>query len=295
MKYLFLINPVAGKCKGKSYIPEIHRYFKDKPSPYYVEITEYPGHATLLASQYASKDDYRIIAFGGDGTLNEALNGMAGTGSTLGIIPTGSGNDFIKSVVPDRDYTDILRRTIEGEEIRVDCGKVQNKYFINIMSVGIDSEIAHYAAAINRKIYFPGKMSYLLGLGAAIIKKKTRFTLKITIDGERVVENHFLLIAVTNGKYYGGGFIPVPHTRYDDHLFDICHVEEKGVFFILRVLPKYMKGTHGNIKGVQFDKGTQISIESPKPLKINLDGEVIVSNTVDIRLLPHHIRFIRPI
>jgi YegS/Rv2252/BmrU family lipid kinase len=295
MKYLFIINPVAGKGMARSYLPEIHNYFKDRAKDkYFVEITGYPGHATLLAANYSREDDFRIIAFGGDGTLNEVLNGMAGTGSSLGIVPTGSGNDFIKTMVPDRNYKDILRRTIEGEEILIDCGKAKDKYFINIMSVGIDSEIANYATIINQRIHLAGKASYLLGLLVAIVKKKLSFPLKMTLDGERTVEQNFLLAAITNGKYYGGGFIPVPYTDFRDGIFDLCMVEEKGVPFILKILPRYMKGTHLKVKGVVFEKARHILIESPREIRINLDGEVFFDTKVDIRVLPGHLKFLRP-
>ncbi len=294
MKHLFIINPVAGKGHASSYIPAIHNYFKGKTDEYHIEITKNPGHARDIASWYAGKDEYRMYATGGDGTLNEVLNGMAGSKCSLGILPAGSGNDFLKSIYKGRSYDDILDKTINGIPTPIDCGVVNDRYFINIMSVGLDAEVAYYSSKINKKLHLTGMLLYLLGIAAALIKGKTKFPIKFTFNDTETIETKITLTACTNGKYYGGGFIPVPTTEYNDGILDVCFVEAKSLINILFLIPKYMKGKHTELKGVNFRKIEKMHIESENELKVNIEGELIFANILDIEIKKGFINFIIP-
>lgn len=294
MKHLFIINPVAGKGNASSYIPEIHNYFKKKPDEYNIEITKSPGHAKEIAASYAKKGEYRIYATGGDGTLNEVLNGMAGSACSLGIIPTGSGNDFIKSIYKSRKYNDILEKTINGKAVPIDCGIINNRYFINIMSVGLDAEVAYYAAKVNKKLHLKGKLSYYTGIALALLKGKIKFPIKLIFNDSETVETEIALTACTNGTYYGGGFMPVPTTEYNDGVLDVCFVNKKSIFGILFLIPKYMKGTHVNSRGVNFRQITKLRIESEKELKVNVEGELMFADILDIEIKKSFIKFIIP-
>ncbi len=294
MKHLFIINPVAGKGNAMSFVPAIHNFFKDRDDDYNIEITDSPGHAKDIAQSYSQKGICRIYTAGGDGTLNEALNGMAGTQCMLGVLPAGSGNDFIKSIYKSRNYDDILEKTIKGTAKPIDCGIINDRYFINIMSVGLDAEVAYYSAKINKKLHLPGNLSYYLGIVAALIKGKLKFPLKVTLNGSEAIEAEITLAACTNGKYYGGGFLPVPYTEYDDGILDLCLVEAKKLLGILYLIPKYKKGTHVNIKGVHLKKIEKMTIESEKQLKFNIEGELIFAKTANVEIRREFINFIIP-
>lgn len=154
MKHLFIINPEAGKGKAIAYVESIKNIFQGMEDEYHIEVTGYPGHATQIVKEYTSKEDYRVYAIGGDGTLNEVLNGIIGSTSSLAVIPAGSGNDFIKNIVSEEDEY-ILLKTINGKEKYMDLGKVNDRYFINISSVGFDSEVVYNAKSIKKnKVYF---------------------------------------------------------------------------------------------------------------------------------------------
>ncbi len=294
MKHLFIINPVAGKGHASAYIPAIHSHFKGNTEEYHIEITQNPGHARDISAWYAKKGDYRIYSIGGDGTLNEVLNGMAGSGCSLGVLPAGSGNDFLKSIYDSKDYADILEKTISADAKPVDCGVVNDRYFINIMSVGLDAEVGYYSGRLNKKLHLPGMLSYLAGIVIALAKGKIRFPVKITFDDTETIETEIALTACTNGKYYGGGFIPVPYTEFNDGVLDVCYVEGKGLFEILYLIPKYMKGTHVNMKGVNFRKIEKMTIRSEEELKINIEGELIFAKTANVEIKRGFINFIIP-
>ncbi len=294
MKHLFIINPVAGKGNACSYIPAIHNHFKGKTEEYNIEITQKPGHAKDIASFYSKKGDYRIYATGGDGTLNEVLNGMAGSGSSLGVLPAGSGNDFIKTIYKSRNYNDILDKTINASAVPIDCGIINGRYFINIMSVGFDAEVAYYSSKLNKKFHLKGYLSYFAGIATALLKGKLKFPVTLTFDDEEIVETEICLTACTNGKYYGGGFMPVPTTEYDDGILDVCFVEKKSFFGIMFLIPKYMKGKHTKVKGVHFRKVQKLKVESKTELNINLEGELIRAKDVNVEIKKHFINFLIP-
>ncbi|MFO7612163.1 MAG: hypothetical protein R6W99_06750, partial [Clostridia bacterium] len=132
------------------------------------------------------------------------------------------------------------------------------------------------------------------GIAAALIKGKLRFPLEISFDGGEAIKTEITLAACTNGKYYGGGFIPVPYTDCSDGILDVCYVNAKRLLAILYLIPKYMKGTHINIKGVNFQKVEKMRIESEVELKINVEGELLFAKNIDIEIKKSFVKFIIP-
>jgi YegS/Rv2252/BmrU family lipid kinase len=293
MKHLFILNPVAGKGKTLRLLPEIKDYFKGRNEEYIIETTRYPGHATEIAAAYSAKDTYRIYSVGGDGTLNEVLNGMAGSSSSLADIPSGSGNDFVKSILGSLVLKDVIKQTVEAEEQLVDFARVNNKYFINIASIGFDAQVVHKTGNYKKIPLITGKMAYMLGVFTTILKCSNQL-LEITIDDVFVKQTKTVLIAVGNGRYYGGGMLPVPNAKIDDGQFDLCQVDAMSRLNILRLFPKYIKGLHGSIKQVHFYKGRKVCIRAAAPMIMNIDGEVAIVDEAVFEIIPKGISFIVP-
>ena len=292
MKHLFILNPASGKGKTLKLIPAIKDYFAASKEDYDIEITKYPGHATEIAASYSSKQHCRIYSVGGDGTLNEVLNGMAGSSSCLGVIPAGSGNDFIKCIEPDSDMKNIISRTVEGNARPIDMARINDKYFINIASLGFDAQVAHTTLHFKKLPLITGKMAYILGILTTILQRKTNM-LEISIDGG-LIKADTLLIAIGNGRYYGGGMLAVPEAEIADGMFDICHVDNISRMKILRLFPLYMKGQHGKISDVHFYKGKRVEIKSASPIAMNSDGEISIVNEAVFEILPKALSFIFP-
>lgn len=292
MKHLFIVNPAAGKGRAIKLIPEIRDCFKYSNDEVTVEITKYPGHATKIASEYSLKDNYRIYSVGGDGTLNEVLNGMAASNSSLAVIPSGSGNDFIKSIHDSHDMKEIITRTIEGVPHPIDIAKVNENYFINIASLGFDAQVAYGTQHFKKLPFISGKTAYILGIFFTIIQCRKN-TLEIEID-EEYMKKDTLLIAIGNGKYYGGGMLAVPEAIITDGLFEICLAEKMSRFKILHLFPKYMKGLHGGIKGVHFYKGKKVEINCKKPIAMNTDGEISMVSRAVFEIIPNGLNFVFP-
>ncbi|MHB8066082.1 MAG: diacylglycerol/lipid kinase family protein, partial [Ruminiclostridium sp.] len=293
MKHIFIINPIAGKGRSLELIPFIEECFKDKAEEFIIRVTDYPGHATEIAKEYSTVGKCKIYSVGGDGTVNEIVNGIAGTESSLGVIPTGSGNDFLRSFQSKGDIEAMIINTINGQEKCIDLAKVNDKYFINISSIGFDADVVFNADKFKKVPGITGSMAYLISIVYTVFKKKI-CNVKIDIDGKKL-ELKLLLAAVANGKYYGGGIIPTPDAKIDDGLFDICLVTEMSRIQILRLFPKYVKGLHAQLKQVSFYRGKKISIQSEEDLCLNIDGEILTAQVMIFEILENAIKVIFPV
>jgi YegS/Rv2252/BmrU family lipid kinase len=292
MKHLFIINPAAGKGKTVNLIPEIRNYCEGTGLDYEIATTEYPGHATQIALNYSKAQKLRIYSVGGDGTLNEVLNGMAGSGSSLAVIPSGSGNDFIKSIHGEKMPADLVKSAVEGKEHLVDYARVNDKYFINISSIGFDAEVVWQGRHFKKIPLITGKMVYVLGILTSIILCKNHH-MDIKID-DKLISSKTLLVAIGNGRYYGGGMLVLPDAEIDDGLFDICHAQAMKRLKILQLFPKYMKGKHATIKGVSLYKGKKVEINLDKPVPMNCDGEIFLVDKATFEIFPKGLPFVFP-
>lgn len=288
MKLFFVLNPVAGKGKAVEYIPMIKRICEKENVEYMIKLTPRVGGAEDTARWATQKGYDRIIAVGGDGTINEVVNGMIGSKALLGVVPAGSGNDFIRSISDSKEAEDYILDAIHGKAKAIDLGVCNNRYFINMASIGLDTQVA--MGTQKTKKYFSGSLAYLVSALLTIFSYKG-WDLNIQMDGQEF-ETKTLLTAIANGKFYGGGVLPTPDAKLDDGYFDICHVEHMSKQKIFRVLAKYMKGKHKNIKEVRLLRGKEIIISSENSFPLNLDGEVSLTNKAHFKLIEKGIHII---
>jgi diacylglycerol kinase (ATP) len=293
MRHIFIINPEAGKGRTLACMPEIQRLFAQSGEEYMIEITKGPGHATELARKYSAEGECRIYSIGGDGTLNEVLNGMVGSDCSLGIIPGGSGNDFIRSIYDYQKVENIIERTLQGTDRYVDLGKVNGRYFINIASVGIDAEVVYNAREIKKTPFISGHMAYILGIFTTVFKYKSR-NMQIQVD-DKLMNKSTLLIAVANGIYYGGGMMVAPEAQLEDGFFDICHISEVSRAKILRLFPTLTRGEHGEIEQVSFLRGKKVALNCEWEFSLNIDGEILRTKKAEFEIIPKGVKIIIPV
>jgi YegS/Rv2252/BmrU family lipid kinase len=292
MKHLFIVNPVAGKGKTLPIITEINEAFKGINEEYIIEVTERPGHATEIVKRYVEIEDYRVYSVGGDGTLNEVLNGIVNSNSSLAIIPSGTGNDFIKSICKDLNMSNLLYRTINGKEEFIDLAKVNHRYFINISSVGFDAQVVYNTVKLKKSALVKGSLSYVLGVLLTLFSFKS-FNINIKID-ENEINADTTLIAIANGKYYGGGMMIAPMAKINDGILDICLIKKVNKIKLLALLPTLIKGTHEEIKEVSFHRGKRVSIVSKDDIALNIDGEVCKVKEVLFEIIHKGIEIVIP-
>jgi len=292
VKHLFIINPKAGKGRTLGLIPEIKSAFSKLDEDYIIEVTEYPGHASIISKEYTSKGIYRVYAVGGDGTLNEVLNGMVNSSSFLGVIPCGSGNDFVKSIYGEKSNKVFVNQIINGNIKKIDLGKIENRYFLNISSVGIDAEVVSNALDFKKIPFISGTLAYLISAITTILNYCSK-KVELIIDGERI-NIDLTLFAVANGRYYGGGMKVAPLADLKDGYFDLCLVSKISRLKMLLFFPKLIKGTHYKIDEVKFLKGKNIKLKAEREISINIDGELIKSDRVEFSIIAGGINFIVP-
>ena len=292
MKHIFIVNPVAGKGKALKFVGKIKSNVRSVTRDYAIRITRHPGHGTEIAQEYAGLENLRLYSVGGDGTLNEIVNGIAESKTPLGIIPAGAGNDFARMLYSIKNLDIITRSLLTGIVKPIDMVKVNSDYFVNVSSVGFDADVAYNSNHLRKLLFVPGSFSYYLSIFTTLIKNKSH-KLDIEIDGA-LKSSNYLLATVANGKYYGGGMIPAPAAVIDDGILDICTVESKSRIEILKLFSRYIKGKHATIPGVSFYKGNSIKISSAGPISLNLDGEVKRIKNVQYKIIPGGLNIICP-
>jgi len=283
MKVLFIVNPTAGKGRTIKIVPEIKAIMSElKEVEYEISYTEKSGHATGIAKNAADQGYDIVFAVGGDGTVNEVMNGLVKTNSALGVIPGGSGNDFVRTLGTKGDTAKIIKDAVNGTKKLIDVGFINDRYFINISSAGFDAE-AVLATEQAKKYFLSGSLAYLAGLISTILSGKPN-RVKISI-GDKEIEESILLIAVANGKYYGGGMMAAPDAVLDDEMFDVCIIRAMSRIRMLSIFPQFMKGKHKKFKEVSFHRSDKVSIESLTPIAVNVDGEVFRDTKVTFEII----------
>lgn len=284
-KTLFIINPIAGAGKAKTLIPLIEETMNKVKKDYNIIITDKPEQAIKITE--ANISDYNtIVAVGGDGTVNEVASGIINKNrGTLGIIPAGTGNDMAKSLGISNDPIKALETIIRGNTTTMDIGRVNDNNFLNISSVGFDAEVVFNNNKLKKKI--KSELSYALSVVYTLLQFKKR-PVDIEIDGKRTHED-IVLLAVGNGKYYGGGMKILPDAKLNDGELDICIVSNMSKFSLLFLFPTIFKGNHIKYKKyVRMDKGKCIKIISKDIIPINVDGELMEGKKVEFSLEDKH-------
>lgn len=283
MKVKIILNPQAGRGKAAKLKPKILAELAKYGYLSHLEETQWHGHAIEIAKKAVESGYDLVITAGGDGTVNQVVNGMAGSKVPLGVLSAGTGNDFAAMIGMPADPVAGIWQIIEGETKWVDLCRLNESYFISSVGAGFDGQVAYN---VNRGIRFVrGMPAYLL----SVLKTLFSFRLhrvKMVVDG-REREYRALLFAVTNSCTYGGGIKITPAARIDDGLFEICVVKEVTPFDVLWFLPLAIKGEHGRLHDkVEFFRGREIYLESTTPLFYQIDGEVFQETVFRFSMIP---------
>lgn len=280
--YLFILNPVAGKGRSLKIFDEVKRIFDQAGAEYDVWRTEYAGHAKELAAKAADMEYKNIVSVGGDGTLLEVATGIFGKNCNLGVIPAGTGNDFVRSLGIGADYHEAARVILSGSLRNVDIGAtMENNYFVNVAGTGFDTEVVHYTERF--KAFFKDQAAYILGILCSLFAYRS-MRMRLTMDGVTMEKNVFLL-AVANGYTYAGGMKVAPKASPFDGYLDVTIFEAIPNFFIPFFLPNFIKGKHDRIKHISDYKCKEITVELPDGNRpVNMDGEIIGDTPMTFRI-----------
>ncbi len=269
-KYKLIMNPAAGRGKASSLALRAFERFRSQGVSFSAEQTNMPGDGARIARQ-ALRDHDVIVAVGGDGTINEVIQGMLFSERPLGIIPAGSGNDFIKALGIPNHIEEAVTILMQGKTRRIDAGSINGRFFANAVGIGFDAAVNRASYRINHSKR--GLLLYLL----ALMKTLGRYDpvgMTITMNGKAETKDFFLLTA-GNGTTVGGGFKLTPRAKLDDGLLDITMVQPIGLLPLLWHLPKVFLGTIDRVKRyVETDRTSRLVVESSMHVPVHVDGEL---------------------
>ena len=301
--FCFIINPRAGRRNGARLAGRIEAVFaraSGQPGCR-ILLTERPGHATELAAELAVTYGSRAVIFacGGDGTAREVAAGVAGTDSAMGILPIGTANDLARTALSTRDVDELLPKLPHPQIRPIDAIRIGQETCINITSLGFDTKVQIKAAQLNRRLRILGSAVYPLAILQSLFGRRSyRMRYKIealqpdgsrqTIDGTST----FILAAICNGRFYGGGYNPAPQALLDDGRLAFCLVDDLPLGRIIKLIPKYKKGTHLGDPAIHVWQVISGELEAVgTPLLGNYDGDAFSCDHLSFQILPGAVRF----
>lgn len=295
MKHLFIINPAAGSFDHtQKYRQQIQRVCGEKKLDHRIEISQKPGDCTRIAREAArSGEEYRIYSCGGDGTLNEVVAGIVGCPNVaVTCFCGGSGNDFVK-IFNDTEPFYHLENLLDCKETEFDLMRCNEDYSLNICSVGLDARIGTDVANYKRLPLLSGFRAYAVSTVVNVLRRIAEHYV-IELNGQRI-DGEKTMICVCNGRFYGGGFNPVPEADPTDGLLEVLVVEKVSRLQVPGVVGKYKDGRYKELPElVRHYRTDRVRILCDKATSISLDGELRTGQDIRITIAKEKIRFFYP-
>ena len=295
MKHVFVINPISGKGSDKAPLIKTIQSYADR---FDVDVYVTTGEldATRFVKEYCTnhpEEEVRFYACGGDGTLNEVVNGLVGfPNAAVGVYPCGSGNDYLNAHGPKEKFLDILG-LLEGESKPVDVMRIGDRYAINACHFGFDSHVAMKIVEYRATKRDP----YMSAVLYAIVHGM-RTKVKIVADGELFFEGDSLMCTICNGTHVGGSYRCAPRSVSDDGLLELCLMRTVSRLGLLSRMGLYERGEHldsPRFKGiVEYRRCRRVEIDVPEGFGVSLDGEIIKQPHIVVENLEKAVRFVVP-
>lgn len=300
MRHIFIINPTAGK---KDCTERLMAMAKNMEMKHGVNVecilTARPGHATETSRLIAQTgENIRFYVCGGDGTLNEVANGIAGIPTAaMTCIPVGTGNDFLKNFGDKAELFSHAENLWGGPQFALDTIDCNGRLALTIACSGFDAQVAEDVHTYGKSPMLGGSGSYIASLAVNFLVRGLEHRWTVTIDG-KALSGSFVLAAVCNGRHYGGGFVPVPQARMDDGMLNVLLMEKISRATFLRFVGSYKNGDHEKFaRYARVAEAKEIIIEAKNGEEILtcLDGEVIRNTRVVMRLSDKKVNVFGPV
>lgn len=297
-----IVNPASGSGAGAKLAPKVAERLEAAGAQFTMHETRSSGHGMDLALECARAGADRILSVGGDGTIHDVANGLLrfeGPAPPVAVLPLGTGNDFYRMVGAPKDMDSAVATFLEGTPHPFDVGHAQwsggDRYFVNLIGLGLDVDIIQQREGVR---WLTGIAQYV----AAIMKAAARLRfvpVKITLDGEQVLDEPTVLAAVTVGPSAAGGFMLSPGATPDDGKLDLCFFRRVNHLDVLRLIPSVLRGAHGASPKVHLQRFQSASIEAtdPEPFHFEMDGELMpdVVDRLVIRVVPGALSVLLPV
>jgi len=289
-----IVNPTAGAGRTAKRWPEIAGLLKNIGIRFEYDLTEAPGHAIELAKSAARKGYDLVVSVGGDGTTNEIVNGLYDAGGLgdvmLGIIGTGTGSDYIRTIGIPRNYKQACECLANPKKLTVDLGiaeyvssnQIVKRLFVNFAGLGFDAEVVK--ATTQRFKALGSRAAYLTGLLTTFLLYKNKEA-SLTLDGQ-TEDRKVCTIVMSNGKYGGGGMLVAPQADPADGLLEVLIIDDLTKPDLLWSLPRIYRGTHVTHPKVTIKRARDIDIRPNEPMSIQADGELLGETPAHFSVLP---------
>jgi diacylglycerol kinase (ATP) len=291
-----IVNPVAANgAVGKRW-PQIRDLLRAEGGQFDASFTESPNHATELVREALSAGYRTIVAVGGDGTLNEVVNGLVIEGTVdpavnLGIIPSGTGADSVRTLRVPHDYRAACHRLLHGKPDCIDLGLITcvsegrevKRYFLNVAGLGFDSEVAERTNRSSKAL--GGTLPFLSSLFVKLLTYQNK-SVEVTLDGQQRLQQKANSVLICNGRYAGGGMHIGPHAALDDGLFDVIIIGDTSRLEIVVNVPRIYRGTHLSHPKVDEYRAKEVRVKAQERMFLQADGELIGQAPATFQIIP---------
>ena len=291
-KTCIILNPAAGKARDlEDVVARLARVPNGE-----IRISSKPGSAARFASGALRKGFDLVVAAGGDGTLNEVVNGIGENlgDARVGLIPLGTGNDFARTIgVPD-DIEAAIDLIVIGETREVDLVRVTSdevRYFVNVSAGGFSGLVDEKLTPEIKKTW--GPLAYLRGAAAALSELRAYRT-TLALDNSESLTLDLYNVVVANGRYVAGGTLIAPEASIDDGLLDIVLIPQRSAPELALLAAQVALGTHLTSEAIVFRRAAQLTVNSKPGMWFNVDGELVGNEPARFEILPRALRFIAP-
>ncbi|WP_420317298.1 diacylglycerol/lipid kinase family protein [Ekhidna sp.] len=287
MKKLFIIgNPHAGQRKLKKIFSGFKEFLESRNVQFEFHDTEQSKSALKTVSEKLDKSYSDLIVIGGDGTINESINGL-NFDIPVSIIPSGTGNDFIKTVELGKNLEQVFETALTGMVHQIDLGQCNDRKFVNGVGIGFDGQIVEDMAT-KRVPLLSGHAAYYYHVLRILGGYKER-PFQYQIDNQKF-EKDLILLTIGNGTTFGGGFKLMPEAKIDDGLLEICEIGKISGLRRFLNIHKLSNGTHGSLEEIEFYRAKSINVEANEALFAHIDGERMGQPPFEIKVLPGELK-----
>ncbi len=285
---LFLVNPASGNGTTGKRWPDLRRRAAELGLSGDEVLSEYPGH---LAEAARDAGDRLLVVVGGDGTMNEVVNGAAETNAEIAILPNGTGQDFGRTHAIPTGFDEAVRVALGGETRTVDVGRVvlgdETRYFANVGSAGMSGAVAHRANSMSKAL--GGRATFFYALTREFLAwQNTQVRVRLDGNEERRGAMHDVIVAI--GRWHGGGMKLAPDASQDDGLFDVVFIGDVNKVDFLTTAPRLYNGKYLSHPKVEHVRSARVEIDAAEPLPVEVDGEPIGTTPARFEVVPAAIR-----
>jgi diacylglycerol kinase (ATP) len=290
-----VVNPSSGRGRARRSLPRVREALLTAGVDADLRLSEDPGHAPRLAREAVDEGAEIVAALGGDGMVGMVASELIGTPAVLGVIPTGTGNDFARMIGLDRrDPVSAARLLAEPSVVEIDAVRVagggREAYYVNVAGAGFDSEVSETANRMRTRVQ--GTARYVIAV-VSTLRSFTPSRFELTVDGERR-SLPAMLIAVGNGRSYGGGMKVCPDASLTDARLELCVVGAMSRMAFLRAFPRVFRGTHVTHPKVTMLRGSMVEVAADRRFDVYADGERSVPLPATFQVVPKALRVAVP-